>query len=103
MNCFDNGICVRLHGGFQADALVHHSQISKTLELDNSLPREEKLERIKYLVGEVDFDVWVKITYVAKTDNTFKCECSLLMVRLRWSIERVTALTRAPERVELAE
>ncbi|NJR42610.1 MAG: hypothetical protein HC767_08025 [Akkermansiaceae bacterium] len=79
INAFHDGIFVSLPG-FEVDGLVHHSQISRQLEMDNTLPKVERFKRIQEIVGDIDYEVWVKIVYVAKTEH-LKCECSLKMVR----------------------
>lgn len=80
INAFHDGIFVSLPG-YEVDGLVHHSQISRQLEMDNTLPKVERFKRIQEIVGDIDYEVWVKIVYVAKTEH-LKCECSLKMVRL---------------------
>lgn len=79
INAFHDGIFVSLPG-YEVDGLVHHSQISRQLDMDNTLPKVERFKRIQEIVGDIDYDVWVKIVYVAKTEH-LKCECSLKMVR----------------------
>lgn len=79
INAFHDGIFVSLPG-FEVDGLVHHSQISRQLDMDNTLPKVERFKRIQEIVGDIDYEVWVKIVYVAKTEH-LKCECSLKMVR----------------------
>jgi predicted RNA-binding protein with RPS1 domain len=79
INAFHDGIFVSLPG-YEVDGLVHHSQISRQLEMDNTLPKVERFKRIQEIVGDIDYEVWVKIVYVARTEH-LKCECSLKMVR----------------------
>lgn len=67
--------------GYEVDGLVHHSQISRQLNMDNSIPKVERYKQITGVIGEVNTQVWVKVVYVAKTEH-LKCECSLKMVCL---------------------
>lgn len=79
INAFHDGIFVKIPG-YEVDGLVHHSQISRQLNMDNSIPKVERYKQITGVIGEVNTQVWVKVVYVAKTEH-LKCECSLKMVR----------------------
>lgn len=78
INAFHDGIFVKIPG-YEVDGLVHHSQISRQLNMDNSIPKVERYKQITGVIGEVNTQVWVKVVYVAKTEH-LKCECSLKMV-----------------------
>eukprot|EP00892_Ulva_mutabilis_P003055 jgi/Ulvmu1/12750/UM095_0055.1 len=78
INAFHDGIFVKVPG-YEVDGLVHHSQISRQLNMDNTIPKVERYKQITGMIGEVNTQVWVKVVYVAKTEH-LKCECSLKMV-----------------------
>lgn len=80
LNAFHDGIFVRIPG-YEADGLIHHSQISRNLQLSPDMPKVERFRKIEALVGDVDYSVYVKVVYVADLPDHLKCECSLKMVR----------------------
>lgn len=80
LKAFHDGIFVDIPN-YSADGLIHHTQISRNLMLSPDMPKAERYHRIQELVGDIDYNVYVKVVYVCDEKDYTKCECSLKMVR----------------------
>ena len=80
LKAFHDGIFVNIPN-YEADGLIHHSQISRNLTLSSDIPKAQRYHKIQELIGDIDYDVYVKVVYVADEKDHTKCECSLKMVR----------------------
>jgi predicted RNA-binding protein with RPS1 domain len=87
LNAFHDGIFVRIPD-YEADGLIHHSQISRNLVLSPEIPKVDRYRKIEELVGDIDYEVYVKVVYVADQPDHLKCECSLKMVRCQPAFKR---------------
>jgi hypothetical protein len=89
LKAFHDGIFVSIPGS-EADGLIHHSQISRNLSLGPEQPKAERYHKINELIGDIDYEVYVKVVYVCDERDYTKCECSLKMVRAPSSFAKLS-------------